>query len=970
MPGTPSDKRSTSGTVIANSDGSCSDQPLLFSSTISQGCLTSIDKNGNNGDEYGADFDNENENDNEVRDILDHQNIGQSRNVDINTATTTATNLTNTTNGDNGYDNYDNDNENIDSEELTDNDDYTANDLQYLAAAGDLPQLQDPALTKKLSRSIASSIIGGSSINDRDELDFEEDYEDDLAEQEKVRIQKKNEQQIKPPKRTFTSKLRSMNIGSAADDTPAPDSQKIFSFSLPFGESLMNFLPSVKLPKLKFFNNDSSIRFITTQNYDKHELKKKLKRNNSLSTLEEAYLYKDFKGADNSRLRAVRKALTPNIAKDMAHYLNEKKSAIKSSNLLPYNSNSNSHSDVSSISSSTRSSTLPAQNGTNVPSEIVRQRIKDRIYYSETVFNQLEGDIVILGGYRGSILRDKETNRRVWIPIKVGLNLRKVDLVVGPQDSDELEMEDKIYADGMLKNVGPIDIAKKLIKKLRAVPNTRVYEFGYDWRLSSDINAAKLKKFLETLPGNMNKDPSKRKGALVLAHSMGGLLAHHTMNQDPTLFNGLVYLGAPYECLNILGPIRFGDSVLFSKTVLTAEANFLMRSSFVFLPRHGKVFYDKITGKFIELDLFDPDTWVKYNLSPLVVHNRKIEAEEQEHNHHQNFNLDKQKQLQSQHNYQEDGRDTSANESTTDMINVGVSNLSIISPRSHPNLTQLGNGSANGNSNANGNGTAHQYRNLVDSPVGTRQISDIHNVTTLTTGNSNNNANINGNSASNSNSGSLLRLSPLFTSHTIRADAIKKSISNNIQKRSNSLSFKDRDKDSSFFTSNSNNTSTASSIHNKIIGGTNVNTTNNLNVIAPSVASPAFQMSFNEAYSYLSRTLKRTHKFVKELEYDSRNETNYPPLAIVYGNTVPSVRGVFVDGEKDIMEGNYGDFFYGPGDGVIHQKWLMPENIEGFEKHIVGKVASECGHVSLMTDIEAVGRALSSVIAQKKNADK
>lgn len=35
-------------------------------------------------------------------------------------------------------------------------------------------------------------------------------------------------------------------------------------------------------------------------------------------------------------------------------------------------------------------------------------------------------NIVILGGYRGSILRSAEDNRMLWIPVKVGLGIRKV----------------------------------------------------------------------------------------------------------------------------------------------------------------------------------------------------------------------------------------------------------------------------------------------------------------------------------------------------------------------------------------------------------------------------------------------------------------------------------------------------------------------------------------------------------------
>ena len=56
--------------------------------------------------------------------------------------------------------------------------------------------------------------------------------------------------------------------------------------------------------------------------------------------------------------------------------------------------------------------------------------------YFTQALQELEGDLVILGGYRGSVLRSAEPpHRQLWVPIKVGLNLRKVDLEV-PLDPD------------------------------------------------------------------------------------------------------------------------------------------------------------------------------------------------------------------------------------------------------------------------------------------------------------------------------------------------------------------------------------------------------------------------------------------------------------------------------------------------------------------------------------------------------
>ena len=75
----------------------------------------------------------------------------------------------------------------------------------------------------------------------------------------------------------------------------------------------------------------------------------------------------------------------------------------------------------------------------------------------------------MLGGYRGSVLRDLAmNNRRVWIPLKVGLNLRKVDLEVGLDPEDEEAMKERIVPDGMITNVGPVGVSKRLLKRLRS----------------------------------------------------------------------------------------------------------------------------------------------------------------------------------------------------------------------------------------------------------------------------------------------------------------------------------------------------------------------------------------------------------------------------------------------------------------------------------------------------------------------
>ena len=237
---------------------------------------------------------------------------------------------------------------------------------------------------------------------------------------------------------------------------------------------------------------------------------------------------------------------------------------------------------------------------------------------------QLTGDIVVLGGYRGSILRStKPPNRQLWVPVKVGLNIRKVNLEVGLDPDDEEEMAESIYASGILSHIGPVDMGRRLLKRLRTCTKVRegklrVHDYGYDWRLSPHLLSRRLIGFLENLPCNRSAVPHDERGATVLAHSMGGLITRHAVNQRPDLFAGVVYAGVPQHCVNILGPLRNGDEVLLSSKVLTAQVNFTLRSSYLLLPDDGHCFINKETKEEYPVDFFDPDQWEEYAFSPCV----------------------------------------------------------------------------------------------------------------------------------------------------------------------------------------------------------------------------------------------------------------------------------------------------------------------------------------------------------------
>lgn len=460
----------------------------------------------------------------------------------------------------------------------------------------------------------------------------------------------------------------------------------------------------------------------------------------------------------------------------------------------------------------------------------------------DRALESLTGDVVIMGGYRGSILRSTKTGRQVWVQVKVGLNIRKVDLEVGLEPEDEERMEETIYPSGMLQNIGPVDISKRLFKRLSECENARngklrVWDYGYDWRLSPHLLSRKLTEFLETLPCNQpSKDGSVQAnaGAMIIAHSLGGLITRHVVNKRPELFAGVVYAGVPQSCVNILGPLRNGDAVMLSSRVLTAQVNFTLRTSFVLLPEHGRCFVDIHTKEQYPVDFFNLDDWIKYRLSPC-----------------------------------------------TDPP---------LPPRNQP-TGGLG-------------GLLNISSSILSGPLpGKKAISDDGNHTP-----------------------------PSHATKTTQAADIAREVDHGTDR---TLAPKMGSKPNSMAKGVSTNQS-----------------------ISTAVTIPR-----EKAIVYLKRTLAETKKFKQELHFrPALSESNrYPPLAVIYGKSIPTCAGAKVDGREGIPCSDvYDNLAFASGDGVcLAREAMLPE---GYKTVNRGRVNSDRGHVTLLGDLEAVGKALEAVM--------
>ncbi|KAJ5757660.1 uncharacterized protein N7511_006354 [Penicillium nucicola] len=602
-----------------------------------------------------------------------------------------------------------------------------------------------------------------------------------------------------------------------------------------------------------------------------------LRASSTASSLEQRPLYENVHSQVNSRFKAIKDSLQDSSSRLLSiPNLHDIRTDWGSRQFLPELGNS-SHStfngcDNKETSQRTASPPPPPRNNTNSTHPIL-----------EEAMAELTGDVVILGGYRGSILRSaKPPQRQLWVPMKVGLNLRKVDLEVGLEPEDEERMEETIIPSGVLSHVGPVDVCRRLMKRLRKSDNAqrgdlRVHDYGYDWRLSPELLSRRLIAFLESLPCNQPQEGSETpRGATVIAHSLGGLITRHAVNERPDLFAGVVYAGVPQHCVNILGPLRNGDDVLLSSRVLTAQVNFTFRTSFALLPEDGHCFIDKQSKEEFRIDFFNANTWEEHRLSPCM------------------------------------GPALPVNGSLT---NRGLKDLPLIGKRfSMPPRDDSDESLAQESSNLSDTqqtpvSSSEKDTTARNSPHPSAYHAPIHSNTTPTPSSVAAYASEKAHGAAHNAHG---------VSHS-PADGLVGPVQH---PRGSSATTK---------------AATTSTI--------------------PRAA----------ATEYLQRTLFETKRFKSNLDFRPahHSENKYPPAAVIYGKSVPTVYGARVVSRESIKQVDaYDDLAFAAGDGVcLASAAMLPP---GYRIIKDGLVKSDRGHVGLLGDLEGVGQCLRALIRGRR----
>ncbi|GGU93464.1 hypothetical protein GCM10010182_06320 [Actinomadura cremea] len=179
----------------------------------------------------------------------------------------------------------------------------------------------------------------------------------------------------------------------------------------------------------------------------------------------------------------------------------------------------------------------------------------------------MSGDaVVIVPGIMGSRLVHAETGRVLWGVGRAARYLARwghreglAELAVTPRERDG--HVGRIVPDGLLDTVEWAPVLKgiepygRLVDRIgRALPHPRaLLPFAYDWRLSVDFNADRLAAALRTHLDGWRDHASRPRGpepkAVIVAHSMGGLVAAAMCARHPDLaaeVRATVTLGTPF----------------------------------------------------------------------------------------------------------------------------------------------------------------------------------------------------------------------------------------------------------------------------------------------------------------------------------------------------------------------------------------------------------------------------------------
>jgi hypothetical protein len=179
--------------------------------------------------------------------------------------------------------------------------------------------------------------------------------------------------------------------------------------------------------------------------------------------------------------------------------------------------------------------------------------------------------VILLPGILGSVLKKGE--REIWSPwtkmvpgtiLSLGSSLQQLKLDCNDSDADEprnrVQATELMPGAHLLPGLGKFDVYSKISDLVTdyfdVTPGTvgstepaNFFKFPYDWRLDNRYTAQLLKKLIDNHLYQWRKEKCKDAKVILLAHSMGGLIARYYLEvlEGWRDCRALITFGTPYR---------------------------------------------------------------------------------------------------------------------------------------------------------------------------------------------------------------------------------------------------------------------------------------------------------------------------------------------------------------------------------------------------------------------------------------
>ena len=210
---------------------------------------------------------------------------------------------------------------------------------------------------------------------------------------------------------------------------------------------------------------------------------------------------------------------------------------------------------------------------------------------------------------RFAVTKNLPTDPVIFVPGIKGSTLEKDSQIIWLKPSQAISSDsslsytgvDDIKATGIFTGLTVIPFLfeykpyYKISADLSCVPNS--YLFYYDWRDYPDINSKLFGELVERVIKDTGKKPS------IIAHSMGGLIAHGYIKEHPENINKIVYISVPFQPgVGYFDDVNEGVSIGLNKKLLSKEVIFSHPATYLLMPHKGS---NKYEGK----ELMEAKTW-------------------------------------------------------------------------------------------------------------------------------------------------------------------------------------------------------------------------------------------------------------------------------------------------------------------------------------------------------------------------